>query len=133
MAEFRLKNIHMNFKNILNWLFLIFWMGIIFYFSSQPDLKSGLESQMDFVLRKLAHITEYAILTFLAWRAISNGGEKKNLKYLIMAIGFSVFYAIGDEYHQLYVNGRVGSAADVLIDGAGIAITALAVWKEMSK
>lgn len=111
-----------NNKNFLNYFLLILWMGVIFYLSSQPDLKSGFESQTDFILRKLAHITEYGILTFLAWRAISDGGVKNNKRYLIAAIIFSAFYAISDEYHQLFVYGRVGSPVDVIIDSVGILI-----------
>lgn len=122
-----------NFKKISNYFFLISWMGVIFYLSSQPDLKSGLPSQTDFVLRKLAHAAEYGILVFLAWRAASDGGEKKGLKYLLIAVGFSVFYAVGDEYHQLYVQGRVGSLTDVLIDSAGIFIAIGLLWTKAKK
>lgn len=121
-----------NGKTFLNYLLLIFWMGVIFYLSAQPDLKSGLESQMDFVLRKLAHITEYGILTFLAWRAfgISLGSPtSKSDRVLATAIIFSVLYAISDEYHQLFVTGRVGSPIDVLIDSVGIMIAGMGIWR----
>lgn len=104
-------------------------MGVIFYLSNQPDLKSGLESRLDFVLRKTAHIAEYAILTFLAWRAISDREDKKGGKYLITAIIFSVLYAASDEYHQAFVAGRVGNPADILIDALGIAIAAASIGK----
>jgi VanZ family protein len=102
-------------------------MGVIFYLSSQPDLKSGFESQTDFILRKLAHITEYGILIFLAWRALSDGGEEKKKRYLIVAFIFSVLYAASDEYHQLFVHGRVGSSVDVMIDSMGILISAVLI------
>ena len=32
---------------------------------------------------------------------------------------FCLFFAAGDEFHQLFVPGRSGSAADVLIDMCG--------------
>lgn len=126
-------------KNFLNWFLLIFWMGIIFFLSSQSDLRSGLESQMDFILRKIAHITEYAILTFLAWRVFGGWQETRfplgNLVFkapqtLIYAVIFSVLYAISDEYHQVFTYLRVGSLIDVLIDSAGIMIMAAAIWKK---
>lgn len=122
----------MNFdkKTFINYLLLIFWMGFIFYLSAQPDLKSGFESQTDFILRKLAHITEYGILTFLAWRALSDGGDKKSFKYLIIAIIFSVLYAMSDEYHQTFVQGRVGSPVDVMIDGVGIVISGMIIYRK---
>lgn len=118
----------MNFKNIFNWVLLIFWMGVIFYFSNQPDLKSGFENQLDFILRKAAHIAEYAILTYLAWQAIGDGAKSK--KYLTYALIFSILYAIGDEYHQTFVRSRIGSPVDVLVDSAGIVIAVIAIWRK---
>lgn len=120
----------LNEKKFLNWFLLLIWMGLIFYLSNLPDLKSGLESSLDFVLRKMAHITEYGILTFLAWRAASDGGAKKSVNYLIYAFVFSVLYAISDEYHQTFVAGRVGSPVDVLIDSAGIIIMELILLRK---
>jgi len=118
-------------KKFLNCILLIFWMGIIFFLSSQPDLKSSFESQIDFILRKAAHITEYGILTFLAWRTIGDRAKRK--KYLIYAIIFSVLYAVSDEYHQTFVHGRVGSPVDVLIDSTGTIITGIAIWIKTKK
>ncbi len=137
----RWKNICMNFniKTFLNYFLLIFWMGIIFYLSSQPDLKSGFESQIDFILRKIAHMAEYAALTFLAWRAFAGGKEtefpevslvSETPRFLIYAIIFSILYAISDEYHQTFVAGRVGSLVDVLIDSAGIVIAGVGIWRK---
>lgn len=120
----------MNFKNknILNWALLILWMGVIFYFSAQPDLKSGFESRLDFILRKAAHIVEYVILTYLAWQAIGDGAKSK--KYLIYAVIFSIIYAVSDEYHQTFVRSRIGSPVDVLVDSAGIVIAGIAIWRK---
>lgn len=56
-------------KFIKNWLPVFLWAAVIFYLSSQPGLKSGLLWPYDFILRKLAHITEYAILFLLIIRA----------------------------------------------------------------
>jgi len=134
----------MNFnrKIFLNYLLLIFWMGLIFYLSGQPDLKSGFESRIDFVLRKLAHIAEYAILTFLAWRAFAAGKKtefpegnsvSKAPKFLIYVMIFSIFYAISDEYHQTFTAGRVGSPVDIIIDSAGILIAGIGIWMRIWK
>ncbi len=120
-------------KKIVNYFLLIFWTGVIFYLSSQPDLKSGFESWLDFILRKMAHITEYGILVFLAWRAAGDEGEKKSGKYLVGAIIFSFLYAVSDEYHQSFVAGRVGSPADVLIDSIGIIIAGMVIVKRNIK
>lgn len=127
-----------NGKTFLNYFLLIFWMGIIYFLSSQPDLKSGFESWLDFILRKMAHIAEYGILTFLAWRVIAGGKEtefpkgnsvSKMPQFLIYAIIFSFLFSVSDEYHQTFVAGRLGSYQDVLIDSAGIAIAGIEIWR----
>ncbi|MBI4308900.1 MAG: VanZ family protein, partial [Candidatus Omnitrophica bacterium] len=49
------------------WFPVIVWAGVIFYCSSMPNLKTGLAE--DSILRKMAHVIEYFILTFLLYRA----------------------------------------------------------------
>jgi VanZ family protein len=93
-------------------------MGLIFFLSAQPHLKTDLGT-LDVVLRKLAHMLEYAALWFLWWRAF---GYRNAGRAAAIALG----YAISDEYHQTFVDGRVGSPVDVAIDAAGIALAALA-------
>src|SRR3954468_17793165 len=44
-------------------------MVVIFVLSAQPDLNSGLGT-IDLIGRKLVHAGEYALLTFLWWRAL---------------------------------------------------------------
>lgn len=103
----------------VNWFLVISWAGLIFVLSSQPDLKSSLPTSIDFILRKIAHMTEYGILFFLLFRAIREHSMNLN-KTIWLAIIFSILYAITDEYHQAFVFGRMGTLRDVLIDSAGI-------------
>jgi len=63
-------------KKILNWFLVFIWAGIIFFLSHQPDLKSNFPSEYDFILRKLAHIFEYAVFDFL----INKGLESTSIK-----------------------------------------------------
>jgi len=100
------------------WFPVVIWAGIIFYFSSIPDLKTGLE--YDFFLRKLAHITEYLIFTFLLYRAFSGSFNMNVFRFFMYPAAFSLLYAISDEIHQYFVLGRSCSAQDVLIDSIGI-------------
>ena len=51
------------------WLPVLAWAAVIFAFSSIPSLSSGL-GVWDTVLRKGAHITEYAVLGALLYRAL---------------------------------------------------------------
>jgi VanZ family protein len=94
------------------WLPVVAWAALIFALSSIPSLSSGL-GVWDLVLRKAAHVTEYAILGALLVRAV--GRE-------LPAFGIGVAYAITDEIHQTFVAGRHGSPLDVLIDAGGIAL-----------
>ena len=91
-------------------------MGIIFFFSAQPDLSTGLGT-WDLVLRKLAHMAEYGLLFLLWLRALgTNHG--------LAAAAVTLAYAATDELHQSFVEGRNGTPVDVLIDAAGVAIAA---------
>jgi hypothetical protein len=55
---------------IIRWLFVVCWMGVIFALSPIASLQIPFAHSYDFVLRKLAHIDEYAILTVLLWWAL---------------------------------------------------------------
>ena len=89
-------------------------MGAIFFFSAQPDLGTGL-GVWDTILRKAAHMAEYGVLWFLWYRALERPTPWP-------AAAITLAYAITDEYHQSFVEGRHGTPVDVLIDAAGIAI-----------
>lgn len=109
------------FKFLKNWLPVIAWAGLIFFLSSQPELKSGLPIFLDFALRKAAHMAEYMVLSFLIFRALQRHSLRFKKSLFLTAI-FSFLYALLDEYHQTFVPGRQGSMFDVLIDVFGIMI-----------
>lgn len=95
-------------------------MGLIFFLSDQPDLSTGL-GLWDLVLRKLAHMSVFALLTLLWWRALA----PRTRHSLAAAAAISFLYAISDEYHQTFVEGRHGSPVDVAIDSVGIGVALL--------
>jgi VanZ family protein len=98
------------------WLPVVGWAAVIFAFSSIPHLSSGLGT-WDYVLRKCAHVTEYAIFGALLLRAL--GRE-------VPAFLIGLAYAASDEFHQHFVRGRHASPVDVAIDAVGIAFGLLA-------
>ncbi len=111
------------------WLLVFFWCAVIYYLSSIPSLKSELPNRLDFIFRKIAHITEYGILTFLFFRAAAqNFSFRKSIAY---AAVFSITYAITDEYHQFFVFGRSGSLIDVFIDSLGIFLAVFLIDKKL--
>ncbi len=65
------------------------------------------------MLRKAGHMTEFAILGALLLRAL--GRE-------LPAFAAGVAYAVTDEVHQHFVEGRHASALDVALDAIGVAI-----------
>ena len=72
------------------------------------------------LLRKLAHVTEYAVLTAL----VAGAARPRRAVPLAVALAISLGYAATDEFHQTFVDGRHGTPVDVLIDSIGIAIAA---------
>ncbi|HXH87146.1 MAG TPA: VanZ family protein [Gaiellaceae bacterium] len=106
---------------LARWLAVLVWAGVIFAFSSVPDLGTGLGG-WDFVLRKIAHAVEFAILGALLLRAVRRPWP---------AFALGVAYAISDEIHQHFVAGRQATPRDVLIDSVGVALGLLA-WRRLS-
>ena len=120
--------------NIIKLWFPVFlWCALIYYLSSIPSLKSDFSSDIDFILRKIAHMAEYGILTIFLFRAYykSNGFTIK--KSISSAIIFALTYAFTDEYHQSFVFGRQGSLNDVFIDGLGVFFVAFLIYKKVKK
>lgn len=102
-------------------------MGVIFFFSAQSHLDSGLGA-IDLVGRKLIHAGEYALLTFLWWRALRTTSATSRTA-IAAAVVVAVLYAASDEYHQSFVEGRTGSPIDVLIDTTGALVAAFLLWR----
>lgn len=124
-------------SRIKKWVLVVIWMVIIFMFSSQNsdqssknnefivyilnllglDVNSIFNGNADFIIRKLAHFTEYFILYFLLFNAL-----KEDLYFkpsLLTAFIITFLYAASDEFHQRFVPGRGPSFRDVLIDTSG--------------
>lgn len=141
-------------KQIMYWVLVFIWMGLIFYLSHQPaqassSLSGGLmdffisllPKRFDFnlnllhtIIRKCAHFGAYFILAILSIHAIrlSSLSLTSNLYRYLIALGICVLYAIGDEVHQLFIPGRSGQFSDVLLDSAG-AIIGLAMYGFVGK
>ena len=104
------------------WVPPLLLMAVIWFFSAQPDLSSGL-GVIDLVGRKLVHAAGYALLCLLWWRALRTRLTPRAA--LAGAFLLAAAYGVTDEYHQTFVDGRVGSPIDVGIDTAGAAVAAL--------
>lgn len=88
--------------------------------------KTKKDNTLNLILRKNAHGFEYLVLSILLSIAfILNGRDLKSNTINILFI--SLFYAVTDEFHQIFVIGRTSSVEDVLIDFAGALIGLLIV------
>ena len=121
-------------KKKINLILLILWMIFIFIMSSFNSNDSSSQSGfivnilnyifkidnlelLSFIIRKLAHITEYFILGVLMINCLK---DYKIKNIFIIAILLSILYSCTDEIHQLFISGRSGSIIDVMIDSIGI-------------
>ena len=133
-------------KRLCAWAPALVWMGVIFAMSAMPGDVSGEQSGtiarlvmklasllfgeeaaaqvspdvINLIVRKGAHMTEYAVLFLCYHRALRIEGAKRPGMTALM---LCAMYAATDEFHQGFVAGRGPSPADVCIDtlGAGIA------------
>ncbi len=119
----------------------LIWMIVIFIFSAQsgddstslsrnfitnfvikiiPIELDGQEMEiLDFVIRKLAHFTEYAILGVFVTLTLMTSNIKISKFRLHIASIICCLYAVSDEFHQMFTDGRTPALRDVIIDTAG--------------
>jgi VanZ family protein len=110
---------NLNIHPALRWVAVMLWMGAIFALSAIPSLSSPFEPLYDVILRKFAHMAEYAILTALVFWALRPCLTSR-AHGLLMAALIALLYACSDEWHQTFVPGREGSLRDVGIDTLGV-------------
>ncbi len=147
------------------WGLVIAWMVVIFCLSSEPGGESGGRSDLivqwllswglpgsfesvSLVVRKAAHMTEYAVLAILLFGAVrgsrSSLSSRRSLgsrrswgprdssgsrrAALLSAFAIAAGYAATDEIHQLFIPGRTGLMRDVFIDATGAAIGLALAW-----
>lgn len=90
-------------------------LGALFPSATHDELLA-----MHHFIRKLAHFTEYLILSVLLYRALREG-RPWSFRAAATAVAVAGLYAILDEFHQLFVPGRTAAASDCLIDVSGAA------------
>ena len=86
----------MDVKRFLQlWAPVAAWCGLIYFLSSIPHLSTGL-GKWDLLLRKLAHVTEYAVLAVLFWRALSGSSSLQLTPLFWSTLLFCFLYAASD-------------------------------------
>jgi VanZ family protein len=102
-------------------------MGLIYFFSDQPDIPHAASSLVDLLLKKGLHALAYAILAGLWWRALVAADLRRPLRWAFL---LALFYAASDEWHQTFVPGRSGQISDVLIDALGALAASLWLYRK---
>ena len=72
-----------------------------------------------FLIRKCAHVTLYFLLAVSVSFPLYVYGLR-GIPLMLVAGGFCIAFACGDEYHQSLVEGRGPSKRDVMIDSIGV-------------
>ena len=120
-------------------------MGIIFFLSTDlfsgpqtsrvigpflkwfvPDVSDETIRDIQLVVRKAAHVIEYAILSILSCRALAKHITPRPLPWAVLgqAVLIASAYAVLDEWHQSWTAERFGSPLDVAIDSVGATVGA---------
>ncbi len=73
---------------------------------------------IELFFRKLAHMSIYFVLSINVMVVLFTFNIKMSLRMFISAL-FCFLYALSDEFHQMFVDGRGASFTDCLIDTSG--------------
>jgi len=125
------------------WLPLLIWFGVVFVGSTSAMstahtsryiipfllwLKPGMSPAeiwaIIVVVRKCGHLTEYAILALLLWRALRSLPilRPKTLMVFGVVLLACAMFAASDEFHQVFVKSRTPSVRDMFLDVTGAVV-----------
>ncbi len=124
-------------KLIFRWGPTLLILSFLFFMSSQAKgsaLVPDFGGWRDLLLKKGAHFACYALLA-VSWVHGLRGNRPARRMDYVYALLFTVLYAVSDEYHQTFVQGREGRWQDVLIDttGASIALCVRYGWNAWTR
>jgi VanZ family protein len=114
------------------WIPPICWAFLIFGFSSRSLPSTSQIFWKDFIVKKSAHIIEYAIFSSMLYRAFRNSGISK-INSGIFAITLAIIYASTDEFHQSFIPGREPRLRDVIFDTIGASLAIYLIWNLLPK
>ena len=133
------------------WLPVLVWMALIFTGSGDarsyqhsagliepflhwlfPWLSQPHVEVIHHLIRKCVHLTEYAVLALLLWRALRqpvwNDPRPWNWREARLTLLVVMVYAATDEFHQHFIPERMSLVSDVMIDTFGGSAGLFALW-----
>jgi VanZ family protein len=119
------------------WLGVVLFLGTAYFAASNtapfillllkklaPGASSAQLHAMHIMLRKLAHVAEYALLALLwFWAIVARTGRPVRATWIALLVCLAC--ALADEAHQAITPARTGSLRDVVIDVSGAAAAVL--------
>jgi len=95
-----------------------------------PGISWAAVDMIHTVIRKLGHVTEYAILAILLWRALGDSKAFKRRIWILFALVWCAcaMFAASDEFHQSFMPSRMPSVDDVMIDVCGALLGLAICW-----
>jgi VanZ family protein len=132
---------------------MLVWMGVLFCMSTDfgsaahtgriidpllrwldPTISPEALERAHLIVRKGAHVTEYAVLAILVLRALrilrDHAIARWSWSLAGWALAASAAYGATDEFHQTFVPSRGPSIHDVVIDSCGaiVGLTIVYLW-----
>jgi VanZ family protein len=106
------------FEPLMHWLF--------------PQMSQANVEAIHYLIRKTGHLTEFALLALLLWRAIRQPRKNDPRPWRWDEAGLSLaivfLYAASDEFHQVFVTLRTALVSDVIVDTSGGIIGLTVLW-----
>ncbi|HKS41504.1 MAG TPA: VanZ family protein [Blastocatellia bacterium] len=126
-------------KILKYWLPVLFMIGVMYYASTdvfsgdntrgiierivlwlRPHTSARGLMKINYIVRKMAHFAEYAILAGLLFRAFrADSILRWRVRWALYSFALAASWALLDELHQSFTRTRGGSIYDSLLDSAG--------------
>jgi VanZ family protein len=130
----KIYNLDINGKYLL--LSLVY-MSFIFYLSSSPGSVTGKDTDFNRFIFNFLHIPLFGVLSLLLLYTLKGDVHPFEIRKrtYIMSFCLTILYAVFDEWHQSYVQGRMTSLSDICLDGIGglVFLTAFALFRHKYK
>ena len=130
------------------WATTVAWAATIFYFSTGAyggwltawllrqvldllgvHLPAVTFNLLHNFIRKLAHLTEYAIYASLLYGSLGGGRDFTwRMRRALLCVAAAAIYSLTDEFHQMFVPGRGPAILDCVIDTSGASVGMVMMW-----
>lgn len=112
------------------WFPALFWIGIVLWIGTSTAIPMKDGDVIRWLVRKAIHVGEYAVLSFLFYRALAPGVREYCPGRSWLALLFAVAFGGFDEWRQLFIPRRSGQLTEVGTDPMGAVLGQVGVWAE---